>query len=183
MRDQDYGGEREKRWSRRILKKGITSLRSTSLSAFILLAFLTFAPFLYFADRQIVFEVSDALIAGFSVGAFIRFAPAAWQALKLPAHDLHSGDILCVGVSFLCVGGIARFIGQWYWRAMDKPNWWIDSPILAYTTLILGIGYCLIQATTFSDRGVLVKGAGIRTSYVGLLSLGVAIVLIWLGWG
>jgi hypothetical protein len=160
-----------------------TQVKSTSLLFFILFSFAAFGLFLYLADRQTVYEVSDALIAGFSVGSFMRFAPAGWNAIKLPVHNLHSGDFLVVGINFLCVGGILRFIGQWYWRAMDKPNWWIDSPALAFTTAILGVGYCLVQATTFTDRGVLVRGAGLRTGYVGVVSVAVAACLIWAGWG
>jgi hypothetical protein len=179
MGSENLGRQVEDGWRGRAQ----TKVKNTALLFYILLSFIAFATFIYFSQRQTVFEVSDALIAGFAVGSFIRFAPAGWEAIKLPIHNLHSGDFLVVGINFLCLGGVFRFLGQWYWRAMDKPNWWIDSTTLAFTTAMLGIGYCLVQATTFTDRGVLVKGAGIRTGYVGILSLAIAVFLIWAGWG
>jgi hypothetical protein len=167
MGSENLGRQVEEGWRGRIQ----TQVKNTTLLFYILLSLIAFAAFVYLSQRQTVF------------GSFIRFAPAGWEAIKLPVHNLHSGDFLVVGINFLCLGGVFRFLGQWYWRAMDKPNWWIDSTTLAFTTAMLGIGYCLVQATTFTERGVLVRGAGIRTGYVGLLSLAIAMVLIWAGWG
>ena len=73
-------------------------------------------------------------------------------------------------------------MGQWYWRAMDKPAWWIDSPVLIYCTIFIVIGMFMLVATTFSERGSLVVGAYKRTLAIVLFSLAVTGILIWIGW-
>jgi hypothetical protein len=158
-------------------------LKNTTLLWIIFAVLVLFIPVIHFMGRQDVFEIVDGLAAGAAIGTIFRYAKPSWNALKLPARELRSGDYLVTGITFICIGGGTRLMGQWWWRAMNKPDWWIDSPILVYCTLFLVIGMFLLVATTFSERGALVQGAYKRTLAVISFSLAITGILIWVGWG
>src|SRR3954454_9654607 len=105
MGSEDIGRKAETGWRGKVE----TQVKSTSLLLFVLLAFAAFGLFLYLAERQTVYEVSDALIAGLAVVSFMRFAPAGWNAIKLPVHKLDSGEFLLVGMTCLRKPGIRPF--------------------------------------------------------------------------
>ena len=97
-------------------------LKNTTLLWIILIILVLFAPAIYFMDRQDMFEIVDGLAAGAAIGTIFRYAKPSWEALKLPARELRSGDYLVTGITMICIGGGTRLLGQWYWRANDKPQ-------------------------------------------------------------
>jgi hypothetical protein len=160
-----------------------TNVKNITLWVVITIVFVLFSPAVAWVERQTMFEVVDALAVGGALGAAVRWGPAAWKALKPPVHSLIPADFLVVGLGFICIGGAARFGGQWYWRASDKPNWWIDSVPLLYFTIIVVIGLFLVMATTYSEKGAVSIGAFRRTIFLVCASITVAVVLVWAGWG
>jgi len=159
------------------------SIRNTTLWIGVTLAFLAFLPAVYFVERQSMFEIVDGLVTGAAIGVMVGYFKAAWHAVKLPSHKLVSADYLVVGVIMIAFFGAVRFAGQWYWRAMSKPNWWIDSPMLLMTTVGIMIGLFLILMTTSSEKGILLPKAYLKASWLFALSLGIGAVMIWAGWG
>jgi len=169
----------ETRW--RELAEG--SVRNTTLWLVIAIAFVAFIPPVLLVDRQSMFEVVDGLCVGSAVGVMVGYARAAWHAVRLPSHRLVSADYLVCGVIMVAFFGAIRFAGQWYWRAVNKPNWWIDSATLLFTTIGITIGLFLILMTTSSEKGVLLPRAYVKASWLFALSLGIAAIMIYSGWG
>jgi hypothetical protein len=46
-----------------------------------------------------MFEIVDGLCVGASVGVLVGYARSAWNALRLPSHELISADYLVVGIA------------------------------------------------------------------------------------
>lgn len=159
------------------------NVQNTTLWRFIAAAMVAFVPPLLLVERQTMFEIVDGLCVGACVGVLLGYGRSAWHAIKLPPHDLISGDYLVVGIGMVTLGGAVRFGGQWYWRAMGKPDWWIDSPVLLVATVGIVAGLFLILMTTSSKKGVLVPSAYFRASGLFVTSLAIATILIWAGWG
>jgi hypothetical protein len=158
-------------------------VKNTTLWLIIAVALAIFIPPMLFVERQTMFEIIDGLCVGASVGVLVGYARSAWNALRLPPHELISADYLVVGIAMVTLCGAIRFGGQWYWRALNKPNWWIDSPILLVTTLGIVGGLFLILMTTSSKKGILLPAAYFRAGWLFALSFGIAATLIWAGWG
>jgi len=158
-------------------------IKNTTLWLIIAVVFALFVPAMFMVERQTMFEIVDGLCVGASIGVLIGYGRSAWNAVKLPAHELISADYLVVGVGMITLCGAVRFGAQWFWRANGKPDWWIDSPALLLATFGIVIGLFLILMTTSSKKGILVPAAYFRASGLFVLSLAIAAVLIWLGWG
>jgi hypothetical protein len=161
----------------------IPKLRNTTLIVMLIGGFLLFLPASLLLPRRSLFEILDGLCVGAAIGVFIGYSRAAWRALKLPSHRLVSGDYLVVGIVIVCASAAAIFAGQWLWRAGDKPNWIIDSLILAYTRIGIAFGLILILATNFSEHGILIVGAYRRTALLVAVSIFIAGVLVGIGLG
>jgi len=159
------------------------SMKNTTLWAAVAVIFALFIPAVYFVERQTMFEIVDGLLTGAAIGVMVGYFRAAWHAVRLPSHKLVSADYLVVGVIMIAFFGAIRFAGQWYWRALNKPNWWIDSPTLLMTTIGITIGLFLILMTTSSEKGVLLPKAYLKASWLFALSLSIGAVMIWAGWG
>lgn len=158
-------------------------LQNLTLLIIVLLVYAISIPGSIFVNRQEIFEIWDGLGVGLAAGVLIGFAPACWRALRPPIHDLITGDYLITGVSFTAIGIGTRLAGQWYWRGSGKPNWWIDSTLLLYSTITIVIGLGLILLTTSSHKGILMGAAYTRTIALGLFSVLIASIMIWYGWG
>ena len=158
-------------------------IKNTTLWIIVLLTFALFTPLAVFRERQEIFEIVDALAVGMGIGVLLGYAKTVWRAIKLPVHDLTSGDYMLVGLYFSTMGSSLRLAGQWYWRANDKPNWWIDSLGLFYITIFIVIGVAFFLLTTASHEGVLVKNAVYRPVALGSVSIFIASCMIWYGWG
>ncbi len=159
-------------------------IKNTTLWAVVLLCFLLFVPAIEWVERQSMFEIVNGLIMGAGVGCFIRWAPAAWKALKPPIHELRAADYLVVGLGMVCIGLILRFGGQWYWRANDQPAWFINSSLLLYFTVAIMIGLYLLMIPTFTENGGRLSiAAAPKTVAIWSISLSCSILMIWAGWG
>lgn len=172
-------------WNRRIRTNPILKrIKNTTLWLGILLVFLAFAPAVHWVERQSMFEIADGLLVGAGLGCIIRWGPAAWKAIMPPIHELRAADHLVVGLGLVFCGLIFRFAGQWYWRAMDKPDWFINSSILLYFTLAITIGLYLLMMPTFTENGgKLTVAAAPKTFAIMAVSLVSSILLICSGWG
>jgi uncharacterized BrkB/YihY/UPF0761 family membrane protein len=159
------------------------SLRNTTLWIAIILVFLAFIPAALLVERQTMFEIIDGLCVGASVGVMVGYARAAWHAVKLPSHRLASADYLVCGVIMVAMFGAIRFGAQWAWRAQNKPDYWIDSAVLLIGTFGIVVGLFLILMTTSSKKGILLPAAYFRAGWLFTISLGIAALMIWAGWG
>jgi len=159
------------------------SMKNTTLWAVVALIFLAFVPAVYVVERQSMFEIVDGLLTGAAIGVMVGYFRAAWHAVRLPSHRLVSADYLVVGIILIAFFGAIRFAGQWYWRALGKPNWWIDSTTLLMTTIGITIGLFLVLMTTSSEKGVLLPKAYFKAGWLILLSLGIGVTMILVGFG
>lgn len=159
-------------------------LKNVALWIFVVLIFGCFTPAVHFVGRQSMFEIADGLAVGLGIGALIRWGPAAWNALRPPVHELRAHDFLIVGLGLICAGSALRFGSQWYWRASEKPDWFIDSGFLLYCTLAVAIGFSLTLVPTFSsEHGFLTIDAPRKTALLAAISLAISLLIIWAGWG
>jgi hypothetical protein len=159
-------------------------IHNTTLWLAITIAFIIFTPGVIWVERQSMYELANAVIVGLGVSALVKWIPAAWEAVKPPIHELRASDYLIVGIGMICIGAVGRFAGQWWWRAYDKPaGIWIDGPVALYFTMIIGVGIFLVFIPTHNEDGHLAIGAWSRTFSLAGLSVAIAGVLAWAGWG
>jgi hypothetical protein len=158
-------------------------IRNTTLWIVIAAAFAVFIPPIVLVSRQSMYEVADALLCGAALGFFVGSSPASWDVLKLPSHSIKAHEYFIVGSNLVSLFATSRFGGQWYWRATDKPEWWIDSIPLLLTTIGMSLGFFMMMISTTSDKGVLLPQGYFKTSALFALSGAIAAVLIWAGWG
>jgi len=169
--------------SRKAIKQMTLNIRNTTLWLLLTAVFSAFFPPMFLVERQSMFEIADALLCGAAFGFFVGSAPSSWSILKLPSHSLRPHDYFIFGSNLVSLFGTCRFLGQWYWRAAGKPEWWIDSAWLLFTTIGMSLGFFMMMISTTSDKGVLLPQGYVKTSALFALSGAVAAILIWAGWG
>lgn len=158
--------------------------KNVSLWLFLTFILAAVTPAVLWVDRTTMFEIWDAIGVGLAVAAFIRWGPAAWEAIKPPIHDLFAWDYLVLGLGFVFIGGTGRLGIQWYWRASDQTNGLINSASLLYCTIFTAIGFFLLLIPTYSaETGRLSIQAWPVTVVLTLLSFAIGGSLIYLGWG
>jgi hypothetical protein len=158
-------------------------IRNTTLWLLVLVGYAVFLPALFLLPRQILFEVTDAVIVACAVGVCIGYAPETWRAMKLPPHDMTTAHYAVVAVFILCAGCSIVFGGQWVWRAFGKPAWIIDTPILAFSRWVVASGMIMAFATNWSVGGIITVGGYRRTAALVVGATIIAAIAVGFGLG
>lgn len=153
-------------------------ISNATLWLVILVAWVAFVPLGLLADRQDLFESINAMIMAVASGVAVGFWPRAWRALRMPVHILDAADLLIIGIVVCSVAVTVIFGGQWLWRALDKPEWIIDSFFLAFTRWAFLTGAIMVLTSSATRvNGIVTPGMFRRSCVVVMVALGVAMAL------
>jgi hypothetical protein len=153
-------------------------ISNAALWAVLVAAWIAFMPLGLLVERQDLFEVINAMIMAVASGVVVGFWPRAWAALRMPVHILDAADLLIIGIVVCSVSVTVIFGGQWLWRALDKPEWIIDSFFLAFTRWAFLTGAIMVLTSSATRvNGIVTPGMFRRSCVVVMAALIVALSL------
>jgi hypothetical protein len=161
----------------------MTSIRNTTLWMILAGIGLLMVPVIAFAPRQDFFEILNAICVALSLGVCAGYVQTTWKALKMPPHTLTAAHLVIVAAFIVCLSTAEVFAIQWIWRTLGKPDSVIDSWFTVQSRVTLAGGLAMYLATNFSKNGEIVVGAYKRTAVLVAVSVLIAALLIWAGWG
>src|SRR5918993_2348957 len=142
---------------------------------------LLFIPAVLFFDRQVFFELLNAVAFSVATGIVVGYAPGVWVALRQPLVELRAGDALQIGVAVGWFATAMIFGVLYYWRLTGKDPSVVDHALNALSRWILiSAGFMHLAAAGSIDGMVPLKSylrAGKMTA-LGLI-LGTAILSFW----
>jgi hypothetical protein len=136
-----------------ILGNAKTSITNTKLLVYLLVAWVLFIPLVFFAKRVDVFEIANAVCFSAGIGFCIGYATPFWGAIRLPPHKMTSAHLLITGAWITCAASVQVFVLQFFWRILDRPEWFIASPYVAFTRWQMATGIAVMMTTAFSKQG------------------------------
>jgi hypothetical protein len=159
------------------------TIRNTTLWVILAAVGLLFIPAVIFIERRELFEALNAVCIAASVGVCVGYASSTWRAIRMPPHQMTAAHLVIVAAFLICMSLAIVFAGQYAWRAMDKPDWVIDSWPVALSRWTLAGGLVIYLATNYSRNGEIVVGAYRRTAILVALAVLIASILVWAGLG
>lgn len=106
-----------------------------------LTVWLLFWPIAWALERDTLFDLVNALSVSVGVGVLCAYMPGFWYALR---HQPLSGPhYLVLGIGCTWLATSIRHMWNWGWRFLDKPEWMIDHPFVAFLVWVLFTGGCL----------------------------------------
>jgi hypothetical protein len=160
----------------------ISNVKNTTFLAWLVLILLVAVPIIHLSPPEDLFEVENAIIVGTSAGVAFSYAPLAWKALKLPPHRLKSEYAYIIS-RFMASSALAWiFTLQWLWRAFGL-EWAAHGKIALWSRLYLALGLLMALTTIWTDEGRVTATSWQRTLLFFCVSVGIALLLIYIGWG
>jgi hypothetical protein len=147
------------------------------------LVLLLFVPFAVLVPREPLFEGLNAVCMSIAAGVMIGYGRPAWRTMRLPIHAVDSAELLVVGIVICSFAIVGVFGAQWLWRAMDKPDFIIDSIPVAFTRWMLAFGAFTVLVSAQSSNGAVNSRAYAKAGLVVAAAVLAAATLISLGIG
>jgi membrane protease YdiL (CAAX protease family) len=147
------------------------------------LVVLLFVPFVAFIPRQSFFEGLNAICMAVAAGVMVGYGKPAWTTMRLPIHKVDSAELLVVGIVVCSLAIVGIFGGLWLWRALDKPDYVIDSVEFAFTRWLFAFGAFTVLVSAQSSNGAVNGRAYGKAGLVVAAAVFVAATLISLGIG
>jgi hypothetical protein len=154
------------------------TIYNTTLLMYLVIAGLAFLPVEYFVPRLDLFEICNAICFSAALGFCIGYVVPFWDAIKLPPHRMNSAHLLVTGAWLVCFAAMQVFALQFTWRITGRPEWFINSPFVAFTRWELATGLAVMMTTSFSKHGdIEASGYARSAAWIAVFVFAVAVVV------